>query len=309
MHLVFVAGWMRSGTTVLAELLGSSPGALAVGELATMWMALERDDLCSCGQSVRSCPVWSVVAAEVAEVHDIGPGRATSYAKFDGELHAVLRMKRLPGLRRLRRSTPDRMPSDVGRITAVMQTVLRVVTDVSECDVIVDSSKRPTALVVFGLIPGVELTPIHLVRDPRAVAYSESRHRQWAGVEAHLAPPGRGALLSAVNWIVTTILCHRVGRRFPGYRLLRYERLTTQPTETMAAVTGGLGLAPPQFVAPDAVQLAPSHVVNGNPSRFGGRLRKISADERWRTDLPARERVTVGVLTAPVRLAVKLLAR
>ncbi|MBA3418169.1 MAG: hypothetical protein ACR2KO_11360 [Geodermatophilaceae bacterium] len=309
MRLVFVAGWMRSGTTLLTELVGSSPGALAVGELATMWTALEREDHCSCGQPLRSCPVWGVVATEVADRHDIGPGCSTSYLDFDAVVRGVLRLRRLPGLRRLRRTDPDSFPADVRRLSEVMRTVLRTVTEVSGCSVIVDSSKRPTALVVFALIPGVELTPVHLVRDPRAVAFSESRRWQWEGVKAHLSPPGRGVLLSALHWVLTTVACHLVGSRFPGYRLLRFERLTALPEETMTAVSNGLGLIPPPFVAADAVQLAPSHVVNGNPSRFGSRLRKIKADERWRTQLPVTERLAVGVLTAPVRLALKLMAR
>lgn len=309
MRLVFVAGWMRSGTTLLAELLGSSPGALAVGELATMWTALERDDPCSCGQLVRSCPVWSVVAAEVTDRHDIGPRCTTGYADFDAVVRRVLRIRRLGSLRRLRRTDPGSFPADVRRLVEVMQTVLRVIAGVTGCTVIVDSSKRPTALTVFGLIPEVDLTPIHLVRDPRGVAFNESRERQWPGVKAHLAPPPRGALHSALSWVATSVLCHLVGSRFPGYRLLRYERLTTQPRGTMAAVSHGLGLAPPPFVAADAVQLAPSHVVNGNPSRFESRLRKISPDERWRTQMPLAERLSVGALTAPVRLALKLFVR
>lgn len=309
MRLVFVAGWMRSGTTLLTELVGSSPGALAVGELATMWTALERDDPCSCGQSVRSCPLWSVVAAEVAERHAIGEGRTTSYRDFAAVVAGVLRTKRLPGLRRLRRTDPGAFPADVRRVAEVMQTVLQTIAAASGCDVIVDSSKRPAAMIMFGLVCGVELTPIHLVRDPRGVAFSESRRRQWAGVKAHLAPPGRGVLSSAISWDLTAVLCHLVGRRFPGYRLLRYERLTAQPLETMAALSAGLGLAPPPFTTAAAVQLAPSHVVNGNPSRFGARLRTISADERWRSELPVLERLSVAALTAPVRVAFGLLGR
>lgn len=307
MRLVFVAGWMRSGTTLLAELVGSSPGALAVGELAMMWPALDRDDPCSCGRSVLSCPVWSVVAAEIGAGHDIGPGRATSYREFGAVVHDVLRMKRLPQLRRLRRTEPGGFPADVCRVAEVMQSVLRIVADVSGCSVMVDSSKRPTALIVFGLVPGLELTPLHLVRDPRAVAFSESRQRQWTGVKPHLAPPRRGVVVSALYWAATSVLCHLVGTRFPGYRLLRYERLTAQPRETMAAVSDGLGLGSAPFVAADAVQLGPSHIVSGNPSRFGSRLRRISADERWRTQMPVREQWYVGVLTAPVRLALRVL--
>lgn len=309
MRLVFVAGWMRSGTTVLTEMVGSCPGALAVGELFTMWPTLERNDPCSCGEPARSCPVWSAVAAAVAERHDIGPGCATSYTEVDELVRATLRMKRLPQLWRLRGRRPEDLPADVRRVVEVVGTVLQVVTDVTGASPLVDSSKRPTALLTFSLIPAVQVTPLHLVRDPRAVAFSESRQREWAGVRAALAPPSRSSLRSAVAWAATTVLGHLVGRRFPGYQLLRYETLTARPQESMAAVARGLDLPPPLFESADSITMAPSHVINGNPSRFGGRSRAIVADERWRTGLPRSERLVVGGITAPVRLAVRLLAR
>jgi len=309
MRLVFVAGWMRSGTTVLAELVGSCPGALAVGELTTMWPTLERDEPCSCGEPVRSCPVWGAVAVAVAERHDVGPGRGTSYTEVDELVSRVLRMKRLPELWRLRARRPQDLPADVRRLVEVVGTVLQVVTETTGARPLVDSSKRPTALLLFSLIPGVQVTPLHLVRDPRAVAFSESRQREWAGVRAALAPPSRSILRSAVAWAVTTVLSHLVGRRFPGYQLLRYEKLAARPRETMAEVASGLGLPAPPFESADSLTLAPSHVVNGNPSRFGGRSRTVAADERWRSELPRSERLAVGVITAPVRLAVRLRAR
>lgn len=309
MRLVFVAGWMRSGTTVLTEILGSSPGALAVGELATMWTALENDDPCSCGEPVRRCPVWSVVARRIEDEFGIGPNGATGYLDFDAVVREALRIKRLPVLLRLRRHSPHQFPPDIRRVVDVLHRVLTVVAEQSGCEVIVDSSKRPAAMVAFGLLPDTVVSPVHLVRDPRAVAYSESRQGRWSGVRPQLAPPGRGVLLSAVHWNVTSILCHLVGLRYRDYRLLRYEELTRDPRRTTSELTAGLGLAGPAFLEADTLQLAGSHVVSGNPSRFGGRRRTITADERWRTGMPASERVAVGLLTAPVRLLLRWISR
>lgn len=308
MRLVFIAGWMRSGTTLLAELIGSCPGALAVGELTQMWAALDRDKICSCGHPVTLCVVWGAVAQQVQVKHGIGPDGPISYAKFSALVRSLLRTRALPTLCRLRRDRPELWPQEVRLFVEVMQTVLAVVSETSGCTVIVESSKQATSMVAFGLLTDVPVTPLHLVRDPRAVAYSESRHSQSGGGRPHLGPPVHGLFMSATFWNVTLILCHWLGRGIPGYRLLRYERLAGDPVGTMRSLAAGLSLEPPQFVGSHSVALAPSHVVDGNPSRFGSRLREIQTDERWRLHQPRAERIAVTVLTAPFRLALRTLS-
>lgn len=309
MRLVFIAGWMRSGTTLLGELVGSCPGTLALGEVTQLWAALDRAKPCTCGQAVPDCPVWGPVAKELQSQHGIGPDGDTSYADFDALVRRVLRFGGLPGLSRLRAEHPEQFPPEVRRYVEAMSTVLQVVSAVTGNPVLVDSSKQPAALLCAGLVPDLDVTPLHLVRDPRAVAYSESRRGEWAGVQEHLTPPGRRVLKSAAAWSVTAVLCHLVGTRFAGYRLLRYERLAAAPRETMTTVAAGLGLAPAPFAGADTAQLAPSHIVDGNPSRFGDRLRQIRSDERWRRKMPRTERLAVLAVTFPVRMAVRVVTR
>lgn len=306
MRLVFIAGWMRSGTTLFTELLGSCAGALAVGELTQLWAALDRGNPCSCGHPVPECPIWSAVAAQVLERHDIGPGASTSYLEFHDIVAGVMRTRRMPMLRKLRRGAPEVFPHDVRRVVDVMSTVFQVIEEASGATVTVDSSKRAVALFVFGLVPDLDITPLHLVRDPRAVAFSESRASTWDGVSQALAPPGRKLIPSALGWSASWLTCHLIGHGFPGYRELRYEALAAHPAAVLSSVASGLAVAPPSFPTERSVQLAPSHVVDGNPSRFGSRLRTITADERWRAGMSTKDRLVVTLITAPFQLARKV---
>lgn len=307
MRLVFVTGWMRSGTTLLGELLGSCPGALTVGELTHIWRAYDREDPCSCGELVFSCPVWGVVAEVVRSRHGIGsgPDTSTSYDEFHRLVFGIMSLWRVPGLARLHADRPERFPADVARFVEVMRTVFEVVGKVSGDARIVETSKSPAALLCFGLLPELQITPVHIVRDPRAVALSESRSRRWDGVSDRLIPRGRSVLRSAIYWSVFVPLCHLIGRSYPGYQVLRYERLAARPQPTVTSLASALGLAPPTFPAPDLVQLSESHLIAGNPSRFGGRVREIKVDERWRTGLVRSERLAVSLITAPVRLLLR----
>ena len=65
-RLLFIAGWGRSGSTLLDRILGQVPGVFSAGELRDIWRrgALE-DRLCGCGSPFRECAVWRKVG-EVA---------------------------------------------------------------------------------------------------------------------------------------------------------------------------------------------------------------------------------------------------
>lgn len=306
-RVVFVTGWMRSGTTLLGELIGACPGSLTVGELTHIWRAFDREDPCSCGAPVAECRIWGVVAGEVLARHGIGtgPNATTSYQEFHQLVFRIMTIWRVPGLRRLRADRPERFPADVARLVEVMRTVFEIVGRASGDARIVETSKSPAALLTFRLLPELQIRPVHIARDPRAVALSESRSRKWDGVSDILVPRGRSVLRSAVYWSVFVPLCHLIGRGQPGYRFLRYEQLAAHPEPTITALAAQLGLTPPTFLEPGVVQLAESHLIAGNPSRFGGKARRISVDERWRTGLSRSERWLVTVVTAPSRLLLR----
>ena len=60
--VLFIAGFGRSGSTLLDRLLGSTPGVHSGGELAAIWThGLVDDRLCSCGAPFSGCPFWRAV--------------------------------------------------------------------------------------------------------------------------------------------------------------------------------------------------------------------------------------------------------
>lgn len=301
---------MRSGTTLLGELLGSCPGALTVGELTHIWRAYQRDDPCSCGAPVSTCPIWGEVADVVRSRHGIGTGvgTTTSYEDLHRLVFGIMTLWRVPGLLRLRADRPQVFPQDVRRLVEVMRTVFETVGKVSADARIVETSKSPAALLTFGLLPELQITAVHIVRDPRAVAYSESsRSRRSDRGGDRLIPLGRSVLRSSIYWSVFVPVCHVIGRRLPGYQLLRYERLAARPQPTVNALAANLDLTPPTFLAPTVVQLSASHLIAGNPSRFGSRDREIKVDERWRTGLSRFQQLAVTLVTAPVRLLLRVI--
>ena len=62
--LVYIAGYPRSGSTLLLRLLGAAPGYFAIGELHEVWLrSFIEDQLCGCGRSFSECDFWEQVVA------------------------------------------------------------------------------------------------------------------------------------------------------------------------------------------------------------------------------------------------------
>ncbi len=157
--------------------------------------------------------------------------------------------------------------------------------------VLVDTSKTPTHLDVLTSIPSLDVTILHLVRDPRAIAYSQ-RHRTRT-----MGPAPSAALYSA--WHALTELRRARGA---GYLRLRYEDFCARPRATVRTVLdrldepGDLSC----FVGERELLLRPNHMFSGNQNRFRSGRVAVSEDDEWVWSLPRREAALVVALAWPL---------
>src|SRR3546814_9958562 len=57
-----VAGYGRSGTTLLDIALGEHPAIMGAGEVTTLARHVwDRGEYCACGARVRDCPQWNAI--------------------------------------------------------------------------------------------------------------------------------------------------------------------------------------------------------------------------------------------------------
>src|SRR5438067_9142701 len=82
--------------------------------------------------------------------------------------------------RLLRRQRDGRRWDALDRYAPLAASLYRAIADVTGAKVVVDSSKRPSDAALLPLLEGVDPYFIHLVRDPRAVAFS------WRGQKREL---------------------------------------------------------------------------------------------------------------------------
>src|SRR5215471_9290777 len=175
--VVYISGFGRSGTTLVGNILNEVEGCFDAGELRWLWAVWRvRSDqaTCGCGRPHRECPVWSrVLGTRMTPETGAGP---TLEARLP-ELAASLRERfRIRHTWRLLNAPPgDAAATDF----TLLGAIYRAIQAVTGATVIVDTSKNPACAAALLHVDGIVPVTVHMVRDPRAVAYSWLRPKGY----------------------------------------------------------------------------------------------------------------------------------
>jgi UDP-N-acetylglucosamine transferase subunit ALG13 len=299
-RVLFIAGWGRSGSTLLDRMLGQVPGVFSAGELRDVWQrGVVEDRLCGCGEPFRSCPVWR-------KVGDIAFG---GWDRLDVEEAQRLRQRldrpwSVPMLL-ASRVTPA-ADADVARYVSLLSRLYAAIAEATDAKVIVDSSKIATFAMLVRQSPELELRTLHLVRDPRGVINSWRKQVVRTDGTRADAMHRYGVVPASVRYLAYNALAHGL-RALGPYRFSRYEDLIADPRGEVARTLAFAGVDVDEqtlaFLRRDEADLAPNHTVDGNPMRLQAGPIALRADEGWRTTLPDRDRRVVRAITAPLNLA------
>ncbi|HEY7004462.1 MAG TPA: sulfotransferase [Gaiellaceae bacterium] len=278
--VLFLAGWGRSGTTILDNVLGEIDGFFSVGELYHLWgRGLVQERRCGCGVPPRRCETWQAILA-----------RAFDQGAPDGErIHRLAltctRTRHLLAHVRRRCDAPDEYREALGRL-------YRAIPEVTGSRVVVDSTKHPAYAAVLGDVPGIDLRIVHVVRDPRAVAYSWIRKKVQLDEARPRYMRSHGAFYSGLMWDLLNVTTERLWRRSGApYLLVRYEDFVRNPRASVRRVVDFAGEpeAPLPFRSGSSVVLGGNHTISGNPSRFQTGLVEIQPDDEWRKRMRRRD--------------------
>lgn len=314
MRVVYIGGVGRSGSTLLDRMLGALPGVCALGEVADLWGVIRlADDYCACGQSYARCDFWT----------EVGQRAFGGWAKVDLgrvlELRATVpRLRRVPALAGPRLGR--RLQTLVDEYAAYNSAVYAAASALTGAEVVVDSSKFPAIALCLRWAPEIDLRMVHLVRDPRGVAYSwtKSVPRPESGEGQEM--PRFSPVASALGWDVHNVVAGLIGRSGSTFRSggaaegghdipvrrVRYEQLVADPVGTVRDLCAFAGLVPAEqdlaYLTGEHVDLGADHRIGGNPMRFRtGRLR-LRRDDAWQAALSPRHRRTVTALCGPLLL-------
>ena len=292
LKLLFIAGNGRSGSTLLDVALGQLNGFFAVGELRRVWeRGLIENRACGCGKPFRDCETWQSVFAEAYGGMDaVDPNQLVTLRD------RTTQTKHLPGMwlngGRRRNRTQDTYLQHLTPLYRALQSV-------TGCNVIVDASKWPMYAYMLDQLPFVDLYVVHLVRDPRAVAFSWSRKKKY-DVDRYL--PRQGALKSTFYWLTWNPSIERFWKkRRTRYLFLRYEDFALQPQESIRSIATFVNEPADRlpFLSERRLEMEATHAVAGNLSRHKRGGVDVRLDDEWERSLPWSRKWLVSATTWP----------
>jgi hypothetical protein len=298
--VLYIAGSGRSGSTILDNILGQLDGFVSAGEVRFLWeRGMREDRTCACGTPFSSCPFWGDVLTRAYGAREaVDPARMIELLGRGTRARHIPQMVGSPARRRAfvhgLDELSDRMEALYGAIAAV-----------GSARVVVDSSKLPTYGLVLDQVPGVDLRVVHLVRDPRATAYSWRRRKSLPDKRGGGFMQQQGPLKASALWSMWNTAAGAFWRHDPErYVRVRYEDLVREPQETVERICAFAGepFAGSPFVSANEVELTPSHSVAGNPSRFTTGRVVLRSDDEWRTEMRTIDRAVVTAVTWPLLL-------
>lgn len=264
---LYIAGYGRSGSTLLDTLLGAVETSFSAGELTHLYDDLTSGRACACGERLDICPVWANILESVSsDVPDLTWQQASTITRQTEALG--------------RRHAKPALMADYQRLWL---STMRAIRNQTGAALVVDSSKSQAfAARRLDLLRTLDLSEfgvIHLTRDPRAVGWSvrsggnaiaARRRLKWLSVARTVA-----------TWTVANLVANHGSRRGPSLHV-RYEDLVANPRDELSRIGEFLGVSVEDVAAQvaDGRAIDAGHGVHGNRVRTRGPIR-LRPDRRW----------------------------
>ena len=294
LRILLIAGCTRSGSTILDNILGQSPGFFSGGELVDFWhFAQVEERLCACGARIRECEIWKGVFRGLE-----GQSLPNTINGSTRDHYQHLRLRDL--WRLTTKSGRARFLELASQCAREALELYRLISEESHAHTIVDSSKSVERAYLLTQIPELDVYVVHLVRDPRAVVFSWRRKKPDPSLPNSYMHTYR-PVNSTVRWILSQQverLCNIPGR----YLMIRYEDLMAAPDRELQRIFTMLGepIERRPRIINQMICLDCVHSINGNPSRFKKGPVILQTDDEWCRGMSRSDRAVVNILTWPL---------
>ncbi|WP_221065021.1 sulfotransferase [Methylomagnum ishizawai] len=265
MRIVYIAGPLRGGSTVLERVLNSAPTVVALGEFDHLWRIPAQEIKCSCcaGVGLYRCEYWS----EILKHARIGEKELRYLWTLEHKLvrsHFLLKMG-------FSLENIDQH-HEVKDFLAMQFSMFDSIATLTGAKVLVDSSKSgPRAWLLATRKP---VTILHLHRSAVDVMSSWSHSKIdpiWSTVMFR-----RGVMRVATDWAKVEQLIRLLGKQRPVLRLDYRDFVASPRAAIQRTFIGSLNEIVDTIQWHDGRTILPGdsyHSINGNSDRFAkGRI-------------------------------------
>ncbi|MBC7791198.1 MAG: sulfotransferase [Anaerolineae bacterium] len=304
MKVLLISGNGRSGSTLLGVILGQLEGFFNVGEIRRIFdghiserdRQLGNEGICACGEPFGKCPAWGAVFKEA-----FGGMNGLDWEKLSAACRKFSMHKRLI-LPTMRRTAFPWEGKEFEQFLAELDKLYAAIPKATGSRVIVDASKWPMYGSMLARLPSVELYILHLIRDPRAVAYSFTRTKEYK--PGFIDIPVQGILKTTAYWLAVNPAVERFWGRGnkARYMFMPYEDFVRDPRTALSRIqdlVGESGGALP--IADDgSIMTGPTHSIAGNEVRASRGALRLRLDDEWKRKMPRAKRMLVSAITWPL---------
>lgn len=301
-NVVSILGAGRTGSTVIGHALAEVPNWVLCGELRLGFSILATNRMCGCGAPAQQCPFWRPVIEGAFGNFDVAMLRraADLSSRLTYHRHTLQHLS-LKGARFAR---------ETAEYADIVVRVYQSIRHLTGCERIIDTSKKPSYYLALAKSP-LKLSMIHVVRDSRAVAFSNRRIKPDPANPYGLSClPRQSLAMTAIAWNVNNVFIDLVMCRPGQSMLLRYEDFVAEPVRHIGRVLNLVGSRhPPPDIGMDILKTGQHHCIAGNPMRHQKGSIKLRLDDEWRRSMDRRDRAVVTALTWPMLAAYGYLGR
>jgi len=257
--IIYIMSDVRSGSTLLENILSNAPKTLSVGEIHHLDSYLYKGKrgktvnwVCSCGKSTSDCEYWKAILTNLKR-KNIKISNTSIKQTKSGNKQIIENY-------------------NLGVIKHIDE-IYNAIFDENDVDIIVDSSKKTTHGQLLYNNSKYNIRIIYLKRDIRAVTFSKAK---WAKKNNQKE--------KSLYHILRRTKIHDIKLKkalrtiAPDHLIeIKYEELAKQPHRAIKQIVQKFGL--PSFDVPEYMDFSNNHTIGGTPTKF--EKSPIKYDDKW----------------------------
>lgn len=282
-EILYIGGHGRSGTTIVERIFARGIGAFSAGEVHRFWeYGISKNWKCACNEELTNCPFWSKVLSNVTRRMGVEMGDIVSAWR------KVARPKSIP-LIFLPSIRTYNFSANFDMYKSFLSEFYNEVSSLSGRKRIVDSSGSAIHGIILSEVGGINVSMIHLIRDPRAVANSNKRVKNNPASSRKNEMSRKGVVRTSISWrVVNKILDFLRENKFESSTIARYEDLFLNPSVEFPCLSERVDFEFENekiFDGPSTVFFEDDHMGQGNPIRFKNGKVDLYLDDKWKIEM------------------------
>lgn len=288
--VLYIAGFERSGSTIINRVLGQIEGFVAWGELRDIWQhGIIENRLCTCGELFLDCPEWQKIFDQA-----FGGVKSVDAVKMFQLQRKIRNSSLFYYLGLLPKESFKKMGSEYFKHLAKLYDAIQAITG---SRVIVDSTKASWYGFILGMLPNIDLYVVHVVRSPQGVCHSLAKRKIQGEKECQWYNPFHASLSWNLKNSGVEILLNHPSKH---YSIMRYEDFICNPKTTVESILSFLKepLTSLPFEDEYTVKMSTDHIITGSPSsRSQTGTVQLNLDQKWKTDMTIVDKTIIESLT------------